>query len=125
MFCCETNFTYQLLIIESNINNLTDFFLYSEDELFKNAIWIIGNIAYDYDFMRKTFFKLNLHEKVQYILINSFTNRDLVERLVYLLVNLSKGNIKDLETDVINKFTYFRILAVFNLFLFICLNIKK
>lgn len=95
------NFTYQVLSIESNKKNLTDFFLYSEDELFKNSIWIIGNIAYDFNFMRETFFKENLHEKVQYILINSLTDSELIERLTFLLVNITKGNIQSFEIDVI------------------------
>jgi uncharacterized protein YpiB (UPF0302 family) len=88
--------------MESIKKNFLEFFLFSEDELFRNALWILGNLAFDFHFTRVMFYEENLYEKIQFILINSLTDKELIERMTWLLVNVTRGNMADFQTKVIN-----------------------
>lgn len=46
------------------------------------------------------FYDENLQEKIQYTLINSLTDKDLIDRLTWLLVNVTKGNMANFEAKV-------------------------
>jgi len=96
----DVNLAYQLFNIESNKNNFYEFFINSEDELFENALWIVGNIASSFQFIRDYFFEEKLYEKIEFCLINCFSNMELIERITWLIANITKGNIGKYQDKV-------------------------
>lgn len=92
---------YQLFHIESNKRNFVEFYSFSEDELFKNALWIVGNLAASFQFMRILFFEDDLYSRIRECLINCLTDKELIERISWLVGNITKGSIKIYEKKVI------------------------
>jgi len=94
------DFAYQIFNIESNKENFKEFFLYAEDELFKNALWIIGNLASSFQFIREIFFEDNLYSRIKECLINFLSDKELIQRISWVIGNITKGNIRGYEHKV-------------------------
>lgn len=97
----NVDIAYQIFNIESNKRNFVEFYLLAEDELFINALWIIGNLAASFNFIRDIFFEDELYSKIKECLINSLTNKELIERISWLFGNISKGCLNKYEYKVI------------------------
>lgn len=86
---------------KENRNNFIEFFKNSENVNFFHAVWIMGNLATTFHFIRKIFYEEHLYEKIIYLVNLQVSDKVQNQRICWLLANITKGSLKVYEYEVI------------------------
>ena len=76
----------------------------SENNLFSNAIWILGNLASNFQFAKELFFKESLYYKVEEYFKNHILEKEIINKIIWLLCTISKGKLTSYEKEVFHIF---------------------
>lgn len=99
-----SNYSQQVVDILSskyeNLEYVKDFFRYSDEFLYSNSLWLIGNMCADVHNNRVFFVKSGIIEQMAFMLNEFVTSSEIKEKIVWTLCNMSRGKM----SGIINEF---------------------